>query len=243
MNMNRPAANTLSLEFIIEMRDTLKELESDSAVRGLILSSANPKIFCAGLDLQELVDPDPKRLHEFWKQMQLLAQDLFLTPLATVARMEGHAPAGGTVLALACDARVISAGGPRIGLNETALGLNPPWWICDLMSRVVGDARGEQLVTRGTLLDGEAAFSIGLVDDAVHNKDELDSAVMKHMKEMYVFIMNFEFILFLIRNIRRDYFGSEMRKRTDEGCDWFVERITNPIIQKPIQAYVKSLKK
>eukprot|EP00966_Prymnesium_polylepis_P196502 4553733-Prymnesium_polylepis.1 len=59
LKLARPPANTLSLEFMSEIRSAVRELEGDPSVRGMVLASSNPKIFSAGLDLKELVDPDP----------------------------------------------------------------------------------------------------------------------------------------------------------------------------------------
>ena len=152
--------------------------------------------------------------------------------MATVACMEGHAPAGGCILGLTCDERVMYGNfdiifGPflahfsapphparavccdlygacadlvligawnlmlvpiwgcrasgRIGLNETVLGLAPPWWICDLLCRVVGEAKGEQMLQRGTLLDPTGAAAIGLIDTAVDAPAELMPAAEKAM--------------------------------------------------------------
>lgn len=54
---------------------------------------------------------------------------LYMTPLATVASISGHCPAGGCLLALSCDARVMAEGKYTIGLNEAKLGLVPPAWV------------------------------------------------------------------------------------------------------------------
>ena len=240
LKLARPPANSLSLEFMQELRSSLHELEADPAVRGMVLASSNPKIFSAGLDLKELVDPDPERLHSFWTTMQLLCQDLFLSKLATVAAMHGHSPAGGCVLALTCDARVMQAGGPRIGLNETQLGLNPPWWICDLLARTVGDARSEQMLQRGLLLAATQAAAIGLIDDAASSAEEVDALVSKHMKAMLAVP---DTARAKVKAQRRESLGSEMRSGTVAGADWFVGAVTSAEVQGPIKAYVASLKK
>ena len=172
--------------------------------------------------------------------MQLLCQDLFLSKLATVAAMHGHSPAGGCVLALTCDARVMQAGGPRIGLNETQLGLNPPWWICDLLARTVGDARSEQMLQRGLLLDATQAAAIGLIDDAASSAEEVDALVSKHMKAMLAVP---DTARAKVKAQRRESLGSEMRSGTVAGADWFVGAVTSAEVQGPIKAYVASLKK
>jgi len=240
LSLNRPPANSISLELAAALRSSLAELEADPTVRGVVLSSTSPKIFCSGLDFAELVNPEPTRLHAFWTEMQLLSQDLFLSPLATVASMRGHAPAGGTILALACDARVLMAGGPRIGLNEAQLGLAPPWWICDLMTRCVGDVASERMLTRGSLVMAEEAAELGLVDTAPDSVQGLEQAVQLHMKQMLAVP---DAARREVKAQRRRRLGDEMKARTAEGSDAFVAAVLSPPLQATLQAYMESLAK
>ena len=106
---------------------SIKEIEANSKIQSVILASTNPTIFSAGLDVSELVNPDKDRLPKFWNSLQQLYIDLYSSRLATVAAVQGHAPAAGCFLAMACDYRIMSAGDgkkvPTIGLNETRLGI------------------------------------------------------------------------------------------------------------------------
>lgn len=112
---------------------SIKHIEANPKIQSLILTSSNPKIFSAGLDISELVVPDKDRLPKFWNSLQQVYIDLYGSRLATVAAIQGHAPAAGCFLAMACDYRVMSAGDtgseskkkhvPTIGLNETQLGI------------------------------------------------------------------------------------------------------------------------
>ncbi|MFM6988179.1 MAG: enoyl-CoA hydratase/isomerase family protein, partial [Arenimonas sp.] len=80
------------------------------------------------------------------------------------AAIGGHNPAGGCVLALCCDYRVMAEGPFRIGLNETQVGLAVPDAIQYLMRRIVGAHRAERLVVAGAMIESAQAHSIGLVD-------------------------------------------------------------------------------
>ena len=79
--------------------------------------------------------------------------------------INGHAPAGGCVLALCCDYRVMAAGEYRIGLNETQVGLVAPEGVQRLLRRAVGSNRAERLLVMGELVEAERALQIGLVDE------------------------------------------------------------------------------
>jgi enoyl-CoA hydratase/carnithine racemase len=90
--------------------------------------------------------------------------------MPVVAAIAGHAPAGGCVLALCCDYRVMARGPFRIGLNETQVGLVAPEGVQQLLRRVVGAYRAERLLVAGELVDADTALAIGLVDE-LHDID------------------------------------------------------------------------
>ena len=85
--------------------------------------------------------------------------------MPVAAALAGHAPAGGCVLALCCDYRVMAEGPFRIGLNETQVGLVAPEGIQHLLRRVVGPHRAERLLVGGEMVDSARAHAIGLVDE------------------------------------------------------------------------------
>ena len=102
--------------------------------RGLLLSGG-PKVFSAGLDVPHLLALDAPALRAAWESFFHAARALAGSPVPVVAAINGHAPAGGCVLALCCDYRVMAAGAYRIGLNETQVGLVAPEDIQSLMRR------------------------------------------------------------------------------------------------------------
>ena len=125
--------NVLSMTTLQELRSNLKSLELNPEVDALVITStAGSNTFCAGLDLQEFHKPDPARLRAYWKEVQESMIELYGTRLATVAKLNGHTVAGGCIVALVADYRVMLAPPEgkapfRIGLNEAALGMTLPW--------------------------------------------------------------------------------------------------------------------
>merc|ERR1712183_590571 len=110
--------------------NALSFIENDHPhIHSLVLNSSNSSIFSAGLDITELYKPDPNRLPEFWKSFQQLFIKLYGSRLATIAAIEGSAIAGGCMLAMSCDYRIISSNKITIGLNETKLGIAAPFWM------------------------------------------------------------------------------------------------------------------
>ncbi|KAF0699552.1 Aste57867_9889 [Aphanomyces stellatus] len=176
MRMNRPPVNSLNLELLQSLDATLASLETDKSIKGVVLASSNPKIFSAGLDLLELHRPDTTRLREFWRSLQHLYMRLYMSPLATVAAIEGHSPAGGCALAMGCDARVMATGKPLIGMNEAKFGLVAPFWIKNVMVNLIGHRESERMLGLGLQVDAATAKRIGLVDEAVPHELVLATA-------------------------------------------------------------------
>lgn len=137
-----------------------------AGAQGIVLAGG-PKVFSAGLDVPHLLSlgDDRAAVLDAWTRFFAAARALAACPVPVVAALAGHAPAGGCVLALCCDYRVMASGPYRIGLNETQVGLVAPEGIQRLMRRVVGAHRAERLLVGGEMVDAETAQRIGLVDE------------------------------------------------------------------------------
>eukprot|EP00729_Bicosta_minor_P010169 gene10169-31215_t len=181
LSMGKAPVNSLSLEMLESMVAGLDEAENTKGCRGLLITSSRPGIFSAGLDIEEMYKPDPERLHKFWFTLQELFLRLSQTRLATVAAIEGHSPAGGCLLGIASDYRVMSQGTAgkefTIGLNETKLGIVAPFWFCDTFKLILGDRQADFMLQTGALVTADEAISVGLVDQAVPHDEVKPQAV------------------------------------------------------------------
>ena len=163
LRLARPPVNALNPELCLRLREAIADALADGA-RGLVLSGGQG-VFSAGLDVPHLLGLDEAALRDAWQGFIDAARALAQSPVPVVAALDGHAPAGGCVLALCCDYRVMAAGDYRIGLNETQVGLVAPEGIQRLMRRVVGPHRAERLLVAGAMVDAQRALEIGLVDE------------------------------------------------------------------------------
>lgn len=163
LTLNAPPVNSLSLEMLSALRDTISEIEASSC-RGFVLASSHPTIFSAGLDIRELHEPDEMRLRDFWSALQDAFLALYGTRCASVAAIDGHAPAGGCLLASACDERIMATGNFGIGLNETKIGIVAPFWFADALYPLIGQRNLERMLQLGSLLSPKEALEVGLVD-------------------------------------------------------------------------------
>src|SRR5262249_41345583 len=112
-----------------------------------------------------------------------LLRDLAASPVPVVAALTGHSPAGGTVLALMSDHRVLAQGAFVIGLNEVRVGLPVPEVLVRALAFVVGERRAADLATRGLLLGPDEALRVGLVDELAPVADVVPRA-LAHAREI-----------------------------------------------------------
>lgn len=182
IRLARPPVNALNTELCRALIEAINRA-LDDGVRGIVLAG-NPKIFSAGMDVPYLVSLGDNRhaLLDAWQAFFGAARTLAESRIPVVAALTGHAPAGGCVLALCCDYRVMArsvdtARPFAIGLNETEVGLVVPEGIQRLMRRVVGPYRAERLLVAGEMVPAEHALQIGLVDELVDQQDVTARAV------------------------------------------------------------------
>lgn len=152
-----------------ELCDALTMAIADALANGAqgIVLAGGPKVFSAGLDVPYLLSlgDDEAALLGAWTAFFGAARALAACPVPVVAALAGHSPAGGCVLALCCDYRIMADGPYRIGLNETQVGLVVPEGIQAMMTRVVGAHRAERLLVAGAMVEAGEALRIGLVDE------------------------------------------------------------------------------
>ena len=163
INMARPPVNALNIDLLRAIRAAMDDAVSQGA-RGLVLSGA-PGMFSAGVDVPALQGRDRDGVRAFWREFFHTASKLALSPVPVVAAITGHSPAGGAVLSLFCDYRVMAEGPFRIGLNEVQVGLVVPECIQLALRRLVGTYRAERLMLAGAMVESAQAHAIGLVDE------------------------------------------------------------------------------
>ncbi len=175
LRLARPPANALNPELL---RRLIAELDAAGAggARAIVISG-RPGLFTGGLDVPELVKLDRRQMLEAWTVFFDAQARLAASPIPVVAAITGHSPAGGAVLALYCDFRVMADGPYKIGLNEVQVGLCPGPVIYAVLRRLVGSRHADRLVSAGLLLSPSEALEIGLVDRLVPESDVVAAAI------------------------------------------------------------------
>ncbi|AIF48907.1 enoyl-CoA hydratase/isomerase family protein [Dyella japonica] len=176
INLARPPVNALNSELLRALRDAVDNAVAGGA-RGIVLSGM-PGMFSAGADIPSLIGRDRGSVRAFWREFFHTSSKLAMSPVPVVAAITGHSPAGGAVLSLFCDYRVMAEGPFRIGLNEVQVGLVVPECIQMALRRIVGAYRAERLMVAGAMVDSAEALAIGLVDELTNIEQVVTRAVV-----------------------------------------------------------------
>lgn len=240
LTMQSPPVNSLSLEFITELCINLEKLEMDKACRGLIVTSSLPKVFSAGLDILEMYGTSPERCGEFWRAVQEMWLKMYKSNMVTVAAINGSSPAGGCLLSLTCDYRIM-ADNPRysIGLNETLLGIVAPFWFKDTMANTIGHRNTEMALALGLLYSPTEALNVGLVDQIVPQDQLLDTAA----KTMTKWLAIPDHARQITKSMMRKATVDRMTSNREADIQNFVNFVTKDSIQKSLRMYLEMLKK
>ena len=162
--LDKPRGNAIDEPFVQELVQVAGQLASDPGVRGVLLASAHPKLFCPGLDLVTLLEYDRAGMERFMRLFAEAVWALYSLRKPVVAAIGGHAVAGGCILALTADYRVLKRGGVQIGLNEVKVGVPLPWSVAVLLRASVPPSSLTQVALLGRNFADDDAVGVGLAD-------------------------------------------------------------------------------
>jgi enoyl-CoA hydratase len=167
ITVNRPdKLNALDAIVIAELADAVTRIETDSAVRGVLVTGAGSKAFVAGADIGELSAQSPMEGKMRATAGQTVFRRLERCGKPVVAAVNGFALGGGCELAMACHIRIASDQA-KFGQPEVKLGITPGYGATVRLPRLVGKGRAIELLLTGRMIDAEEAFRIGLVNRVV----------------------------------------------------------------------------
>ena len=196
-------------------------------------------LFSAGLDVVELTQLDRAGMHEFWSAFFELLETVACSTIPVAAAITGHSPAGGAVICLMCDYRVMSSGEYKIGLNETRVGLIIPPVLHNAVGRLVGPRIAEQMLVAGTLVDSQKAFKIGFVDALETGYN----ATILHSVQWCESLLSLPRHSMLgNRAVARENFKHEFAAHTDDSINSFLDTWFSDETQAVMQALIAQLK-
>jgi enoyl-CoA hydratase len=171
------ALNALDLPTLTELRDRLRDLSADAAVRVVVLTGAGEKAFAAGADIKYMSGLDVDQAEEWGALGHESGRLLETMPKPTIAAVNGFALGGGCELALACDLR-FAARTAKLGQPEINLGIIPGWGGTQRLPRVTTLGYAKELIFTGRVVDADEAERRGLLN-AVFEPGELMPKTME----------------------------------------------------------------
>ncbi len=173
--LNRPEAlNAISADLATGIVDTLIALDADPAVKGIVLTGAGDRAFCAGVDLQEARDIQVQDVEVWFGRVCNCYRQILMTEKPVIAALNGVATGGGFQLSLVSDLRVAHAG-VRVGQPEINAGIPSimgSYW----MSLHLGWSMNQELSMTGRLMDADEAQRLGLLNRVVAAEDVVPTA-------------------------------------------------------------------
>lgn len=238
ITLDRGRSNALNREMITELNDMLNSIASDQNIAGAIITGKE-NFFSAGLDLIELYNYSEAEAESFWHLFLDFIANItsFRKPL--VAAINGHSPAGGCVIALACDYRIMAEGKAIIGLNEVPVGIIVPNSIFHLYSFWIGNAHASRSLLEGKLFTPEEALQIGLVDELVNPESILTTAERRIRKYMGMERNTWEQSKL---NIRKDLIAAT-RANQDEALALMLKQWWAPSTRSILKTIIDNLQK
>jgi len=181
LRLDKGRGNAIDEALIEDLLRAVPELASDPGVAGVLLASAHPKLFCPGLDLVGLVELDRDAMRRFMLRFGEAMGSLYGLSKPVVAAVNGHAVAGGCILALTADWRVLKRGA-QIGLNEVKVGVPLPWSVATLLRASVPPQSLSRMALLGRNFADQEALAAGLADEVVE-AEGFEEACLARLRE------------------------------------------------------------
>jgi enoyl-CoA hydratase len=178
VRMRAGKANALGKDLLEALLVAFDEIDHATS----IVLTGDGSAFSAGLALPELIDHDRPAMSAHIELFERVMRRVLTEPRATVAAINGHAYAGGCVLAMMCDASMMVAGEARIGLNEVQLGIGLPALVVEPLRHRVPASSLAAIALEGRVLAPDDALKLGLVDMVVPGS--LEARAIEHARAL-----------------------------------------------------------
>jgi enoyl-CoA hydratase len=178
VTLRRPPANAMNLELTEEIAALFQALRQDEAVRSVVLTGTG-KSFCAGVDLKAVPAYDETDQRRMVRAMNGAFYGIYSCAVPVVAAINGHAIAGGLVLALCCDWRIAVSTPFLVGLTEVRVGVPYPVAAMEVVRQELRPEVARRLVLFGQNVASAIAVEAGVFDETVSAEVLLERALAK----------------------------------------------------------------
>ncbi len=239
VQLNRGKVNAINHEMVKELQEVFKTLVTDEATKGVILTGI-PHFFSAGLDVVELYGYDKDQMTSFFTDFGGLHLQLATFAKPLICALTGYSPAGGCVLAIAADYRIMAEGEKyTIGLNEVAVNIQISNNLIKAYAFWLGTSKANAYVLEGKLLHVDEALAGGLINKVV----PLEEVIPAAEKQMQHYLSADEVIF---RNTKRKLRASWIDTVEIDAAQDLKEAINlwwEPRIRTKMKAFIDHLQK
>lgn len=218
VTLGRGKVNAINEYVIDEMAGCFGMLAADQEVKAVIITGAG-KFFSFGFDIPEFLSYPKEDFVRYLTKFTDFYTFLFLYPKPVVAALNGHTIAGGCMIAISCDYRIMVSGKAKIALNEINFGSSLFAGSVEMMKLLLGQRKAEQAAYSGAMYTAEEAYQLGLID-RISTEEALESdarnvALMYASKDGAAFKS--------VKNLLRKSAAEDMRRREQDSIREFVD--------------------
>jgi 3,2-trans-enoyl-CoA isomerase len=237
ITLDRGRSNPINHQMVKDLIACINELDSDDNVGGAVITGKTG-FFSSGIDLIEAYDYDEAQIKQFWIDFLALPGALASFKKPLVAAINGHSPAGGCVITLCCDYRIMVEGQFIIGLNEIPVGIIVPNSIFNLYSFWLGKRAAYQYLLEGKLLNVTEALDAGLIDEIC-----TDEALLPVAEQKVRGYMKFNPVTWSMskQNLRAGII-SKLKAEQSGTLDAMLKQWWAPATRKGLQMMIENLK-
>jgi enoyl-CoA hydratase len=173
LRLSHGKASAMDIELCETLRTEVESVAQSDDVKAIILTGTG-SIFSAGVDLPRMINAGGDYVQRFVNSLDEVLRALFLFPRPVVAAVNGHAIAGGAILAFACDYRLMSGG--RIGVPELLVGVPFPPLALEIVRFAIPQQHLQPMIYMGKTIEADSAKAFGIIDEVVPTEQLLDRA-------------------------------------------------------------------
>jgi enoyl-CoA hydratase/carnithine racemase len=161
VTLNRPPANAISEAMVRELNAALNDVQTDAAIRAVVITGSGDRIFCGGADLGSAFSGGDVEAFIRFGNGVMRKMERFPKPI--VAAINGHAMGGGCEIAMACHLRLLKETA-RMGQTESNLGIIPGYGGTQRLPRLIGRTKALEFLLLGTQIPAQECLALGLVN-------------------------------------------------------------------------------
>jgi len=173
VTLNRPPANAISESLMQELNAALTSVQTDDAVRSVIVTGAGDRIFCGGADLGSAFSGGD--VEGFIRFGNSVMRKMERFPKPIIAAINGHAMGGGMEISMACHFRLLKETA-RMGQTESNLGIIPGYGGTQRLPRLIGRTKALEFLILGTQIPAAECLALGLVNRLCKEGETLNDA-------------------------------------------------------------------